>query len=330
LGPQVKLVEAYGPAVTGDVAGYRILLDYWRIFKLIQQLKPDVLEAGDPWLTGLFCLALKKSGLYNGLLASFYHSDPVPSYLDPWASRGSYKYVKRILVSAAGTLFYALQKGYEVTAVSSRTMEASLTKRGVQNLAYLPFGVPARFLGPLPVREKAVVRILYAGRLDREKGIELVLATLSDLLREDNVEVSILGRGSYADHFVAYQHPRFTYLGFLEGQEEVARVYDRHDILMAPGPFETFGLGVLEAMARGMVVVGPDCAGTGEMLREAKSQYIFMRDDLQDFLRALRAAMSGDRAIDSKRARELAQSYGTWDEAVQRMVAYYTAHGMAR
>ena len=159
--------------------------------------------------------------------------------------------------------------------------------------------------------------------MDREKGIELVLAALPQILRDDDVKISVMGRGSFADRFMAFQHPRFTYLGFLEGQDEVCRVYDAHDILMAPGPFETFGLGVLEAMARGMVVVGPDAAGTGEMLREVKSPYIFKQEDLADFLRALGAARTAERAADSANARELAQSYGSWDDAVERMVTYY-------
>ncbi len=327
ISPQVHLVEVFGPAVTADPSGYRILLDYWRIFQWIRILKPDVLEAGDPWLTGLFCLALKKSGFYKGLLVSFYHSDPVPSYLEPWARRGRFKFLKRILVHLGGRLFYQMQTGYDVTAVASRTMEGRLSKRGIPHLAYLPFGVPARFLDPLPMREKENSRILYAGRLDREKGIELVLNALPELLADANVEISVMGRGSFADRFLAFQHPRFTFLGFLEGQDEVCRVYDAHDILMAPGPFETFGLGVLEAMARGLVVVGPDAAGTGEMLREAKSPYIFKQEDLADFLRALGAARTAERAVDSANARELAQGYGSWDDAVERMVTYYANMG---
>ncbi len=323
ISPQVHLVEVFGPAATADPSGYRILLDYWRIFQWIRILKPDVLEAGDPWLTGLFCLALKKSGFYKGLLVSFYHSDPVPSYLEPWARRGRFKFLKRILVHLGGRFFYQMQTGYEVTAVASRTMEGRLSKKGIPHLAYLPFGVPARFLDPLPIREGKNNRILYAGRLDREKGIELVLNALPQLLADANVEISVMGRGGFADRFLAFQHPRFSYLGFLEGQDEVCRVYDAHDILMAPGPFETFGLGVLEAMARGLVVVGPDAAGTGEMLREAKSPYIFKQEDLADFLRALGAARTAERAVDSAQARELAQSYGSWDDAVERMVTYY-------
>lgn len=326
LGPPVTLVEAYGTAITGDPSGYRILLDYVRIFDLMRKVKPDVLEAGDPWLTGLFCLALKKFGLYKGLLVSFYHSDPIPSYLEPWAGRGRFRALKRILTRLAGRLFYRMQNGYDITAVSSRTMEAGLRQRGINSVTYLPFGVPSAFLASVPDRGKDRFRLLYAGRLDREKGIELLIGVLPHLLANENVEVSVMGRGSFAEHFLAFTHPRFTYLGFLEDPDAVLSVYDRHDILLAPGSFETFGLGVLEAMARGLVVVGPDGGGTAELLRQAVSPYIFKSEDQHDFLRAVQAALAGNLTLYSERSRALALQYGTWDESVGRMADHYTSH----
>lgn len=323
VGPSVTLVEAFGPAVTHDPAGYRILLDYFRILTLIVRTKPDVLEAGDPWLTGLFCLALKKSGFYKGLLVSFYHSDPIPSYLMPWAQSGRFRGLKKIVVASVARLFYRLQQGYDLTATASKTMEMSLRKNGIQSIAYLPFGVPEKFLTQMPLRASGRSRLLYAGRLDREKGIELVLAAITKLLAIDHIEITVMGRGSYSEQFLEIKHPRYHFLGFLEKPEEVLAVYDHHDILLAPGPFETFGLGVLEAMARGMIVVGPDQGGTAELLQEVSSPFIFKADDLNDFLRKIDLARDSNPLEEAKRSMNLALKYGSWDQAVQRMARRY-------
>ena len=166
-GSMVTKIEAYGPAVTKDHSGYRILINYLQVFRIIRKVKPEVLEAGDPWLTGIFCLALKKSGIFKGKLVSFYHSDPIPSYLEPWAKIGRFRGVKKILAALAGWLFYKLQNGYDLTAVSSRAMEAHLHAKGIQTVVYLPFGVPSLYLAELPKRSQGQVRVLYAGRLDR-------------------------------------------------------------------------------------------------------------------------------------------------------------------
>lgn len=330
----VTFVEAWGPALTADPSGYRLLVDAPAVLRRLRRAKPDVLEAGDPWLTGLFCLFLKRAGIYKGLLVSFYHSDPVPSYLEPWASRGSLRFLKRAVVRLLAPIFYRLQRGYELTAVSSRAMESALRARGVERVAYLPFGVPALFLEPAPPRPPPAagggIRLLYAGRLDREKGVDLLLEILPRLLESGSVSVTVAGRGSYADRFAAFSHPRYSYLGFLEGASQVRDLYDTHHALLAPGPFETFGLGVLEAMARGLPVVGPDRGGTGELLQEAGSPFLFRAEDAGRFLEAARAAIACAESparyeAESRRSRALADRYGTWDQAISRMMERYRA-----
>lgn len=327
----VTLIEAYGPALTRDPSGYRLLLDYFRVFRAIRKAGPDVLEAGDPWLTGLFCLALRKLGLFRGLLVSFYHSDPVPTYILPWAERGRIPALRAPLARLAAFLFYRLQAAYDLTAVASRTMEERLRSKGVRAVAHLPFGVPAFFLeGAFNPESRAMpapegpVRLLYAGRLDRDKGVELLLEVLPGLL-ERNVHVTVIGRGALSPAFAAFRHPRYEYPGFVSEPEEVRAIYDRHHILLAPGPHETFGLGVLEAMARGLVVIGPDAGGTGELLREAGSPFRFAAGDVEAFRDAVARALECDWREEIARSRSLALRYGGWDDAVGRMVKRYSA-----
>lgn len=330
--PHVRLSEAFGPALTRDPAGYRLLIDFLRVYRLIRRARPDVLEAGDPWLTGLFCLLLAKLGLYRGLLISFYHSDPVPSYFEPWAARGRLRPLKAMLARLGGNLFYRLQRGYPLTAVSSGVMAERLRSRGVGSIACLPFGVPDLFIGTdPPVRGPgAGVRILYAGRLDRDKGIDLILEALAAILDRREVRFTVAGRGGRADRFAAFVHERYRYLGFVEDPAGMRALYDEHDILLAPGPYETFGLGVLEAMARGMVVVGPDQGGTGELLAQMESPFVFPAGDGTGFLAALDRALACDLAHESARSRALALRYGSWNDSVGRMVERYASLARGR
>ncbi len=349
VGPAVNRSEVFGPALTKDASGYRLLLDYWRVLQIIRRERPAVLEAGDAWLTGLFCLVLKKSGWYDGRLISFFHSDPVPSYFLPWANRGNFKALKKILVRCAGRIFYSVQRQYDCTIVSSRTMEKSLNQQGIKNVACLPFGVPLRFLDsptkfsnpigtdstnrltpPSTASASHPIRLLYAGRLDAEKGMDVLLAALPELLSRSNVHVTIMGRGAFADRLAAFAAPNFEYLGFVDSPEKVLEIYDRSDILLAPGPFETFGLGVLEGMARGLAVVGPDQGGTAELLLQAQGQFVFRAGSPKDFLRAVDEALSSPILEASKKSRKLAVVYGSWDAAIGRMVNHHLRAGENR
>ena len=329
-GNNVTLVEAYGPALTKDPAGYRLLIDIVHVYRLIRRTRPDVLEAGDPWLTGIFCLALRKLGIFRGLLVSFYHSDPVPTYIQPWAERGRLHVLRGPLAKLASIGFYWLQRGYDLTAVSSKGMEERLRAKGVRAVAHLPFGVPAFFLeGAFAPDSKSEpgkdgVKLLYAGRLDRDKGVDLLLENLPKLLKR-NVRVTVIGRGAMSRDFATFKHARYQYLGFIDDPAKVREIYDQHHVLMAPGPYETFGLGVLEAMARGLVVVGPNAGGTGELLREAKSPFRFDAGSSLDFLETMEKVLSCDWKAEIARSRSVALRYGGWEDAIGRMVKRYSA-----
>ena len=83
-------------------------------------------------------------------------------------------------------LFYALQRGYDLTAVSSRAMEDALrgarrAQRGPPALRRARF-LPGTSPSPSPGSRGRRFRLLYAGRLDREKGVDLLLEVLPALL----------------------------------------------------------------------------------------------------------------------------------------------------
>jgi alpha-1,6-mannosyltransferase len=287
-----------------------------------------VIESGDPWLTGIFLMAMKALRFYRGPLVSIFHSDPMITHITPWAERGRARFFRRIAERVAKFGFYTLQKGYDLTIVSSSLMERSLQARGIATTR-MPFGVPEGFLdSPPPQRSEAgrgdaPIRLIYAGRLNPEKGLRLVLDSLPILLIDPRVHITVIGRGPLTPEFSAFQHPRYRFFGFVEGREEVLHLFDEHDILLAPGPYESFGLAALEGMARGLVVIGPDQGGTAELLRQAGSPFMFAAGDIEDFLSKVRLAVDADRRENRRRAREIAESYGTFGAAIERLVAFY-------
>jgi len=329
-GPTVTLEAVYGPKISPDRNGYRLLLDYFRVLRTIRAMRPDVVEVGDPFLTGLLCLLVKKLGLYRGLLACFFHSDPILTHLARWADQGRARGLKRQLVlRPLGTLFYRVQRAYDVTVVASEVMQQRLTANGVR-ACRVTLGVAAMFLDTAaPERPRRSggrqIRLLYAGRLNPEKGIELVKDLAARIQSLPDVAMTVIGRGPAAPHFAAIDHPRFRYLGFVEDPAQVMAIYDEHDILLAPGPFDSFGLVVLEAMARGLVVVGTAEAGTGEVLRRAGSPFTFRAGDEDDFYRAVRLAIDCDLAAEAARSRSVAAAFGTLEQAMGRLVELYAA-----
>ena len=114
------------------------------------------------------------------------------------------------------------------------------------------------------------------GRLIADKAADLLWEALPEILDRRGVEVTVLGSGPYQPKFSAFQRAGYQYLEYVSERRQLAEIY-RGAILLAPGPYETFGLAVLEAMASGLVLVGPDRGGTAELLAEARSPFVFRR-----------------------------------------------------
>jgi alpha-1,6-mannosyltransferase len=321
----VTIATAYGASVG---AGYRLPVDIARIRTLVRDLRPDVLETGDPWFSGPLGLWFKRMGYVRGAVASFFHGDPLRTYVDPWVARARVPAVRRRLGDRASRWFFRVQRMYDLSLASSAGAEHALRAQGVRNVVRVPFGVDSLFLDAGRARSNASgqrrpVRLLYAGRLQLDKGVDLLLATIQDLLRRPDVTLSVAGSGPLADEIARIQHPRLTYLGYVADRSALGRIYLRHDVLLAPGPHETFGLAALEALASGMVVVGPRAGGTGELLRQLESPCVFEPGDRVSWLAAVDDAIDGDHRRRTLDGRRLASSYGPWHGAIAREVETY-------
>lgn len=331
VAPSVTVVTTYG-APAG--AGYRLPVDVQRIRRIVRELRPDILETGDPWFSGPFGLWFQRSGYVRGLVTSFFHGDPMRTYVDPWVERGSMgQPFRRRLGARADRWFYQVQGLYDLTLVSSEGIERSLRARGVQRVLRAPFGVDPLFLRASRLRERGghqgaarghrPVRLLYAGRLQADKGADLLLDVLPRLLEHRDVTVTIAGRGPLAAQFVAIQHPRLRVPGFVSTRAEMAQLYADHDVLLAPGAHETFGLSGLEALAAGLVVVGANAGGTGELLAQLESPCRFEPGDREGLLLAIDEAIAGDAGKRSREGIALAERYGSWQDAIGRQVDGY-------
>ena len=324
----VSWIQVYGVPVGRGESRYRLMLDYPAVRATITQVRPDVLEVHDPWISAPLALRLRRRGVYQGLLTSFCHSDPVPTYVTPRLTRliGGGRLAQR-LTNRADLAFRRLQAHFDIAFTASDSMLARLTAGGVPAAVKVTFGVEPALLAhrhsvPSP---RWIRRILYAGRLDDDKEFGLVLDVLPALLGRPDVRVTIMGTGAHRARVLALSHPHLRYLGFVTNPDAVGRVYADNDVLLAPGRFETFGLVALEAAASGLVVVGPGEGGTGAILRQLRSPLIFAAGNRQSFLERIEAAIDGNIGDLAARGRTAAAGFGTWHDAIGRQVAIYQA-----
>ncbi|MGI8712770.1 MAG: glycosyltransferase [Solirubrobacteraceae bacterium] len=110
------------------------------------------------------------------------------------------------------------------------------------------------------------VNVVYAGRLTKEKGIDLLADAFCAARRRDpRLHLVLAGGGPEEAALRERLGGQATFLGWLSGQE-LARVYASADAFLFASSTDTFGQVILEAQASGLAVVAVDAGGPASLI----------------------------------------------------------------
>ena len=174
-------------------------------------------------------------------------------------------------------------------------------------------------------------RVLYVGRLDALKGVDLLIDAFSLLVKRGlDVGLQIVGGGS-ADEFRSVLGriselriaDRVKLPGVLP-QSELVGIYSAATCIVAPSFHETFGLAILEAAACGTPAVAADVDGLRSIVIDGETGYLVGERDPETYADRI-AELVEDKDVrtrmsDAARARaELLN----WESAVSNLLQVY-------
>jgi glycosyltransferase involved in cell wall biosynthesis len=126
-------------------------------------------------------------------------------------------------------------------------------------------------------RSGSPVHLVSVGRVAREKNLPLLLEAVELLVNEDHldVELEIVGDGPDWDRVLQHIEQRglgsrVRMIGRRSG-EDLVEAYDRADIFVMTSSSESFGMVLVEAMARGIPVIAPDIAGVRDVVIDGET-----------------------------------------------------------
>jgi glycosyltransferase involved in cell wall biosynthesis len=276
------------------------MLDY------IQREKFTEIIISTPGPVGLTALLAAK--MLNLQTSGIYHTD-FPQYIRILTEDS-------FLESMAWRYMHWFYGQLDTVFVNSEEYRQSWIKRGFDpaKLEILPRGLDTELFHPAR-REPAFfekfaarngeIRLLYVGRISREKDLDLLAAAYRRLRDEGlPVQLFIVGHGPYSEAF-AKSLPEAFFIGYLTGNE-LAAAYASADVFVFPSTTDTFGNVILEAQACGLPVVVSDSGGPKELVEDKSNGLITKSHDLEDLTRAIRALVT-DSAL-RKRMGESARS----------------------
>jgi glycosyltransferase involved in cell wall biosynthesis len=159
-------------------------------------------------------------------------------------------------------------------------------------------GLPARKLVTIAngIRDQAQVagkvdwpesklRILFAGRFDYQKGIDVLYSAMQQLGPE--YAAIAIGDASAGDFELRQQLPNVIQTGWLS-RDAVQAYLQSCDVFVMPSRWEGFGLSALEAMRAGRSVVASKVGGLTELVQDGVNGYLVQADDSAALAAALR------------------------------------------
>jgi len=301
---QGRVITLRGPRVPFS-GGYRVLLRRRRIARLLADLAPDSLEVSDR-------TTLRWTGRWarrHGVRAVMVSHESLAALLR----------MALPLPALARTLADALNRrtarGYDQVICTTAWAAAEFTRIGAGNVRRAPLGVDLATFAPRVRAKGAEAVLVHCGRLSPEKRPERSLTTLSTL-NGDGLEARLVvaGDGPLRERLerrAASEGLPVTFTGFISGRAELARLLGTADVVLAPGPAETFGLAALEALACGTPVVVSAESALPEVVGDAGASVA--GEDLAAGVRAVLARPEPERRA---AARARAERFG-WPAAVR-------------
>src|SRR5882724_7720824 len=262
------------------------MLDY------IQRERFTEIIISTPGPVGLTALLAAK--MLNLQTSGIYHTD-FPQYIRILTEDS-------FLESMAWRYMHWFYGQLETVFVNSEEYRQSWIRHGLDpvKLKILPRGLDTELFHPTR-REPAFfekfgalngeVRLLYVGRISREKDLDLLAAAYRRLRDEGlPVQLFIVGHGPYSEAF-AKSLPEALFTGYLRGNE-LATAYASADIFVFPSTTDTFGNVILEAQACGLPVIVSDSGGPKELVEDKANGLITKSRDLEDLTSAIRTLVT--------------------------------------
>jgi glycosyltransferase involved in cell wall biosynthesis len=145
----------------------------------------------------------------------------------------------------------------------------------------------------VPTVKKKRAAILFVGRFEKRKGIDILLEAIPKVLKNHkDIDFRLVGPDKGKKYQKAFEkkHPEFflqvRFLGEKKGLD-LESEYKNCDIFIAPSRYESFGLIYAEAMSFAKPTIGTRVGGIPEVIEDGKSGVLCENENIDSFVRAI-------------------------------------------
>jgi glycosyltransferase involved in cell wall biosynthesis len=133
------------------------------------------------------------------------------------------------------------------------------------------------------------LQIVYLGRLDVKKGVELLIRAVASVSPHLKVRCHFFGDGYQKERFerLASDNNVSERIHFWGYSPDVRKWLHKFDVLVLPSFTEGMGIAILEAMAAGLPVIATNIGGIPEAVIDGETGYLVEPGDLNALAKRL-------------------------------------------
>lgn len=155
----------------------------------------------------------------------------------------------------------------------------------------IPHGIPLPVLSMVQPQNSDQVEVLFIGRFEYRKGIDLLLAAIPQVLKTyENVIFKLIGNDEdksyekpFRDQYPLEVTSKVIFCGLMN-TEDTKRAYTNCDIFVAPSRYESFGLIYIEAMSYGKPVIGLKAGGAMDIIADNQNGLLAEPEDVSSLV----------------------------------------------
>lgn len=341
-----QVIRVKGPALPYDPT-YHLFFRLDKVHAVLTQIAPDVVDINSPYLAAAAALTAPRRAF--GIRTFTWHADFIDTYLRGPLERGletgllpppAARTAAEWALAPAWEAVRRLTSACDATFVAGRAQVEKLRRRGLSRLVHLPFGVDQEIFRPDAAAASpgvgadlrsglppGAVLLAGVGRFAVEKQWPVVLEGLALAAPRIPSPLALVLYGDGPERRALEDLARrlgllVRFQGFESDRRRLAAGLASADGLVHGCPFETFGLGVAEAVCCGLPAVVPDEGGAPESIDPTCAE-TFPAGDPQGFAAALESLLRRDQGQLRQGALAARTRIATVEGYFQTLVAHY-------
>jgi len=282
---------------------------------VVKQISPDIVHIQNHFLIGKEALSAAKKlgipvmGTNHFMPENLVHHLHLPRIAEKWLQKFAWSQFVRIFAQL------------DFVTTPTKTAVALLEKAGLnKDVVPISCGIDLERFKPtndgLYLKRSFAVPInrpvlLYVGRLEKEKRIDIILRALPNILRVTSAHLVLAGIGKEKQKLEELTErlgvqKAVTFAGFVP-DKDLQNIYGIADLFVTAGIAELQSIVTMEAMASGLPVVAVNAMALPELVHDGENGYLFSDGDSQMLAEKVIAILSNQamRARMSKKSLEI-------------------------